>query len=129
MDQTRFEQIAAEEFAHTFPKYARHLKNIALLIEEAGDGTLLGLYHGVPETERGSEYGNLGTLPDTITLFYRPLLAEAQDFIQQKRAVSLEEAVRLAIRETLWHEIGHRFGMDEDAVDHRERAGTNRFGV
>ncbi|OGG67678.1 hypothetical protein A3H77_00945 [Candidatus Kaiserbacteria bacterium RIFCSPLOWO2_02_FULL_56_11] len=126
MERAAFEQIAAEEFANVSNKLAGKLSNLALLIEEAGDGALLGFYRGVPRTERGEGYGNLGTLPDTITLFYRPLLGEAEAIVRERRIASYE-AVRVAIRETLWHEIAHHFGMDEDGVSAREEEGTNRY--
>ena len=60
-------------------------KNVAVLVEWEPDArtrreeelsedeTLLGLYRGVPNTARGSEYGVGATLPDTITLFQRPI--------------------------------------------------------
>ena len=127
MNKARFEEIAGEEFSRVPPKFAGRLKNVALLVEDRGDGRLLGLYQGVPATERGAGYGDLGTLPDTITLFYEPLMGEAVEFVHAGRTASLEEAVRFAIRETLWHEIAHQFGMDEEAVDQREGERTNRF--
>src|SRR5512146_1621757 len=96
-----FKQIAGEEFDAVPEKFKKRLVNVALLVEEAGDGTLLGLYHGVPLTRRGEGYGNLGTLPDTITLFYKPLLKEADELLEERRAETYAEAVRLAIRETL----------------------------
>ena len=126
MDRARFEEVAAEEFARVPERFAKRLDNVALLIEEVGSGTLLGLYHGVPATERGEGYGNLGTMPDTITLFYRPLLTEAQ-MMAHERNLPLDEAVRVAIRETLWHEIGHQFGLGEGTVEGREEEGTNHF--
>lgn len=126
MDKARFEEIAAEEFARVPERFARRLTNVALLVEDGEGSELLGLYQGVPATERGEGYGNLGTLPDTITLFYKPLLAEAA-YLATDRVLPFDEAVRQATRETLWHEIGHQFGMTEDDVEGREGEGTNRF--
>ncbi len=139
MDEKRFEEIAAEEFAKVPEHFARKIENLALLIEEEpSEGvrreegleegeTLLGLYHGVPLSERGNEYGNAGTLPDTITLYRIPLLEEADMLVEEKKAGDFDEGVRLAIRETLWHEIGHYFGLGEEAVHAREETGTNQF--
>lgn len=137
IDEAGFERIAAEEFDRVPERFAKRLKNVALLVEDEpgeevrkeeglGPGeTLLGLYHGIPATERGDFYS--GVMPDTITLFRRPLLAEAGQLLAGRRAGDFDSAVRLAVRETLWHEIGHYFGLDEPHVHEREEAGTNDF--
>ncbi|MBI4032251.1 metallopeptidase family protein, partial [Candidatus Berkelbacteria bacterium] len=58
-------------------------------------GTLLGLYEGVPQTERGE----LPPLyPDRITLFQGSIEVEAQATRQSTLSI---------IRTTLAHEIGH----------------------
>lgn len=68
---------------------------------------LLGLYEGVPLTQRGS--GWTGMLPDKITLFKEPLLAvsrsEGEFFAQIKR--------------TLWHEMAHFYGLSHADMDAR----------
>ncbi len=66
-------------------------------------------------------------LPDTITLYRLPLLNEAQLLLEEHRADSFTEAVCLAVRETIWHEVGHYFGLPEEAVHAREAIGTNHF--
>lgn len=137
MDEREFEALAAEEFANVPPRFARLVKNVALLVEDepseeirkeeglSPDETLLGLYHGVPNTARGDFYS--GVLPDTITLYRLPLMEEAEFLLGEKRAAAFPEAVRLAIRETIWHEVGHYFGLDDEAIHKREDEGTNRF--
>lgn len=66
---------------------------------------LLGLYEGIPLTQRGNGYTFV--LPDKITLFKKQILAavynEAQLFEQIKR--------------TLWHEIAHYYGLDHKRID------------
>ena len=69
------------------------------LLEEGG--TLLGLYYGVPLTDRE---GGAPVLPDRITLYRQPILENCET----RRDVVRE------IRITLWHEVGHYLGMDED---------------
>ena len=69
------------------------------LLEEGG--TLFGLYHGVPLTDRE---GGGPALPDRITLYRQPLL---------QSCASRAELAR-EIRITLWHEVGHYLGLDED---------------
>ena len=66
---------------------------------------MLGLYTGVPLTER--ESGNAGELPDVIYLFRRPHLE-----------LGLTTAdLREEIAKTLIHEIAHYFGIDDDHLD------------
>lgn len=68
--------------------------------------TLLGLYEGIPQTKRGAGYGVGGTMPDKITLFRYTILAVSSD---------KESAVK-QIKDTLYHEIGHHFGMSEEEL-------------
>lgn len=138
MDEEAFRKLAEEEWSLMPEKFRKRVRNVALLVEDepdeeirkeeglTGDETLLGLYKGIPATLRGSEYGVGPTLPDTITLYRLPLHDEA-DAIAQEDGVSFEEGMRIAVRETIWHEVGHYFGFDEDHINHRESEGTNRF--
>ena len=107
-----------EEAIDTIPlKFARQVRNLAIVIEdepsddllddmeiEEGD-TLLGLYQGTPLNERGWGYGN--QLPDRITLFQQSIEDDCNDD---------EEEIIIAIGETLIHELGHYFGMSEDEI-------------
>lgn len=127
MTREEFETIVATEFPLAVPERFHHLiKNVEFLVEDepdeetrqenglVGDETLLGLYRGVPHTARGSHYGEGPTLPDTITLYQRPIEdAAAQDGIP----------VAQVVRETIWHEVAHYFGFDEDQVQDRESRG------
>lgn len=138
MEPNEFEAIALSEWQAVPPRFAVLVKNVALLIEDEPSEevrkeeglhegeTLLGVYHGVPNTERGSEYGVGGTLPDTITLFRLPILAEATELTDDHTS-QFREYVRQVVRETLWHEIGHYFGLEEHPINEREQEGTNRF--
>jgi predicted Zn-dependent protease with MMP-like domain len=132
MTHEEFEQLIGEEFPKAVPEKFHHLlKNVAFLAEwepsaevreREGLGpheTLLGLYHGIPHTARGDYYGVGGTLPDTITLFQGPLEEEARHLAAEFN-LSADEAARRAIRETIWHEVAHYMGYDEDQVRGRE---------
>lgn len=66
-------------------------------------------------------------MPDTITLYRTPRIKEAQELLHKGRAPTETEAVRLAVHETLWHEVGHYFGLAEQEVREREEAGTNHY--
>jgi predicted Zn-dependent protease with MMP-like domain len=74
-----------------------------------GDSLLLGLYEGIPLTQRGAGY-NL-VLPDKITLFKKPLV-----HYSNIRNTRLEEE----IRHTLWHEIAHFYGLNHQEIHKRE---------
>ena len=69
------------------------------LLEEGA--TLFGLYYGVPLTDRE---GGGPVLPDRITIYRQPILESCQT----RRDVARE------IRITLWHEVGHYLGLDEE---------------
>ena len=139
MPDEAFRSRAGEIWDAVPEKWGKRIDNVVLLIEDEPSEdtrkeehlgeheTLLGLYHGIPESERGGEYGVGGTLPDTITLFRTPILEEATEFMHERNLKNPEEAIREAIRETLWHELGHHFGLHEEEVRTRERGGTNRF--
>ncbi|MDE2037689.1 MAG: metallopeptidase family protein [Patescibacteria group bacterium] len=124
MDAHEFEALVADAGFGSVPeRYRGLISNAALTIEDdvseemrrdmglREDETLLGLYQGVPLTARGDGYGIGGSLPDKITLFRLPILEAArQDGVP----------VRRVIDETVWHEVAHHFGLDEDAVRRRE---------
>lgn len=138
MNEPEFAAIMQAEWDAMPEKYKAHVENVALLVEdepseelraleglEEGE-TLLGHYHGIPNTERGSEYGVGATLPDTITLYRLPILDEAQELTDDHTS-QFKSNVAKVVRETLWHEIGHYFGFDEEPINHREAEGTNHF--
>jgi predicted Zn-dependent protease with MMP-like domain len=88
------------------------LHNIEVLVEDEpgadldpeGQG-LLGLYVGIPLTERSVE--DSGELPDVIYIFRIPHLQMDLP----------ERELRDEIRKTLIHEIAHYFGIDDDHLD------------
>lgn len=73
-------------------------------LEDGREVVLLGLYQGVPRTER--LWGE-AMLPDRITIYRRPL---------ELRAVDRADLADL-VRETVVHEIAHHFGIDDDRLD------------
>lgn len=86
---------------------AARMDNVIILIEDeppADDPDLLGLYTGVPLTERGELYA--GQLPDQITIFRLPIL----DMCQTAEEVVAE------VRITVIHEIAHHFGIDDERL-------------
>ena len=112
-DRRRFERLVEDALAELPESLLEHLDNVQLTVEDVpppdpvgtgSDEILLGLYQGVPKTERG--WGD-AALPDRITLFRRPLEA---------RATSKAELAEL-VRETVVHEVAHHFGIDDDRLD------------
>ena len=84
------------------------LNNVVLLVEDEARSSdeqgLLGVYEGIPLTERGSNYS--GVLPDHITIFRGPVL----------RMCSTREEVVSEVRITVVHEIAHHFGIDDERL-------------
>jgi predicted Zn-dependent protease with MMP-like domain len=124
MQQKEFEKLVAEGYEQ-LPQWVREkIKNVAILVEDepsqedrelqglGDDETLLGLYKGIPLSERGEMYGVGMTLPDTITLYQWPIEDAAE-----------EDGLPIAqvVAETIWHEFAHHFGMDEGEVRTREQ--------
>lgn len=135
-----FDQLVADGYAQ-LPQWVREkISNVALLTEDepsdedrmaqglSDDETLLGLYKGIPLTARGDSYGFGMVLPDTITLYRRPILDMADEAVGPEASdVEYFERVRKIVAETIWHEFAHHFGMDEHEVREREvlRDGSN----
>src|SRR3989304_3797343 len=91
MQKGEFERLVGEGF-EKLPEWVRNkIQNVALLVELVpsdedrrlqglhDEETLLGLYKGVPLSERGDLYGVGGTLPDTITIYMLPTLEMADE--------------------------------------------------
>lgn len=128
MKRQDFEKLVNEGVEAIPEKFREKIKNVAFLIADyptekqlkengvpEGD-TLLGLYEGIPATERGDYYGMGETLPDRITLFQKSIeeeagLAEGGEDVEKMRDI---------VRDTVWHEIAHYFGMSEQEVGEKE---------
>ena len=116
----QFQEMIDKAF-DSLPKTHRdNVKNVAILFADVptpeqrqqlalrNDQTLLGLYQGLPLSQRG---GRESLYPDRITLFKIPLLMRSHDL------ASLHEE----IRHTLWHEIAHYYGLDHDKIHKLEQ--------
>ncbi|MEO5609189.1 MAG: metallopeptidase family protein [Ornithinibacter sp.] len=108
--EAAFDAIVAQALDEVPAELMAMLDNVVFLVEDepaAEDPELLGVYEGVPLTERG-EFWAAGSLPDAITLFRGPLTRMCAD------AEELTEEITV----TVVHEIAHHFGID-DAALHR----------
>ena len=114
---SQFEALVAEGIDRIPEDYARHIENLAFVVEDEPTAeqrrkmglrphqTLFGLYEGIPLTKRGSGY-NL-VLPDKITIFKNPILDFCRSF----------EELRQQVNHTIWHEVAHYFGLDHHEMD------------
>jgi len=129
MDQEeieRFDELVDEALEDLPEEFAARLDNIDVVAEARPSrrtlrdmgigpgGTLLGLYQGIPQTQRTTSYGNV--MPDRIIIYREPVLDEADAVCPQDADdEEFEETVRQVVRKTVLHEIGHHFGLsDED---------------
>lgn len=114
MTNEEFEKLVSEGIDAIDEKFLQKLKNVEIVIEEnptpfqlgklkLRGALLFGLYEGIPQTKREG-YGQV--LPDKITIFKNPI----------EQAYSNPEDIKKAVKDTVWHEIAHHFGMDETQV-------------
>lgn len=104
----RFEELVAEAL-DGLPAWVRDaMDNVEVFVEDlppSDERNLLGLYHGVPLVERGSNY--TWVAPDTITLYRATIMGAAGHD---------EERVRAQVRRTVVHEVAHHFGISDDRL-------------
>ncbi|HAT72619.1 MAG TPA: hypothetical protein DCS63_07370 [Elusimicrobia bacterium] len=114
MTISEFEELAAKAIRRLPREFRLRLDNVVVTVAAApskaqtarfGRG-LLGLYEGVPLSERGASYS--GAMPDKITLFKSNIEALCRE--------EEEGEVEGRIRHTLMHEIAHHFGMGDDEL-------------
>jgi predicted Zn-dependent protease with MMP-like domain len=112
-----------ERALRTLPRRFRDkVQNVAVVVEDWADDetlaelgieppdTLYGLYRGVDLTRRDSAYGNV--LPDTIAIYRGPIEEDCE---------TLDEIVA-CVRDTVMHELGHYFGLDDEQLHEIEDA-------
>ena len=115
ISREQFESLVREALSQLPNDVRSHLDNVDVVVDGSAStsqlvGTgienemeLLGLYEGIPLTER---YGYDLVLPDKITLFQKPIetICETQEQIAEE------------IKATIVHEIAHHFGIDDDRL-------------
>lgn len=113
MEKEKFEELVEEALDKIPKKFKKLLKNLAVIVEEKPKretydqtgappfSTILGTYHGVPFKHRGPFYGNLP--PDVIVIYKKSI----------ENICSTEEQIKDKVREVVFHEIGHYFGLSE----------------
>ena len=102
-------EVAVEDAIDALPGDLRSaMSNVAIVVEdEPPDGEpLLGLYQGIPLTERSSAYS--GAAPDKISIYQGPL----------ERLYGHDPALlRDQIRRVVLHEIAHHFGISDERLE------------
>lgn len=113
MQRSEFEKLVIKAIEALPARIREKIKNVAIVIEKwprkkiggkafaKTSECLLGLYEGIPLTAWGRDFS--GKLPDKITIFQEPI---------EQLAGSQKEVPRI-VREIVWHEIGHYFGLDD----------------
>ena len=99
----RFEELVAEALDGLPAELGEAMDNVSVFVEDRSRrGNLLGLYEGIPLTQRHSGYSGM-VMPDRITIYRRAICARCRS----------EEEVREAVRVTVVHEVAHHFGIDD----------------
>jgi predicted Zn-dependent protease with MMP-like domain len=119
MTHEEFEKLVGEGIDSIDKKFLEKLQNVEIVIEDdptpyqleklkMRGGILFGLYEGVPQTQR-AQYGQV--LPDKITIFKNSI----------ERVFFRPEDIKKAVKDVVWHEIAHHFGMNEQQVREAEQ--------
>jgi predicted Zn-dependent protease with MMP-like domain len=110
LKRARFARLVSRALADLPERYRSQMRNVQIVIEDVPDPgrvaegqELLGLYEGVPLTERREE----PWLPDRISIFRKPIEAMSSSPRVQAKIV----------RDTVIHEIAHHFGISDDRLD------------
>jgi predicted Zn-dependent protease with MMP-like domain len=114
---TEFEALVERALSSLPRQFKDKIRNVAVVVEDWADDetleelgieppdTIYGLYRGTDITRRDSSYGNV--LPDTIHIYQGPI---------EEDCVDAEEMADL-VKDTVIHEIGHYFGLDDDTME------------
>jgi predicted Zn-dependent protease with MMP-like domain len=112
-----FESLVERALGSLPRQFKEKIRNVAVVVEDWADDetldelgieppdTIYGLYRGTDITRRDSSYGNV--LPDTIHIYQGPI---------EEDCVDVDEMADL-VRDTVIHEIGHYFGLDDDTME------------
>ncbi len=119
LTRAEFERVVDEAIESLPRRFGDLVENVVIAVEEeptaedlesvdddADDGAdveLLGIYRGVALTERSHD---MPLMPDEIAIFRGPI-----NRVTNSWSDAVEE-----VRETVMHELGHYFGLDDDEL-------------
>jgi predicted Zn-dependent protease with MMP-like domain len=104
----------------SLPKgFREQMENLVVVVEDvppqgAEADDLMGVFEGVPRTEQSFFDTQAG--PCRVVLFQKNIEGYAQELAKEVRR-SVEEVIREEVRLTVLHEVGHYFGLGEDALE------------
>ena len=116
LSESEFEDLVREAL-DGLPTLCQLMENVAVVVEEMAprevledldiddENELLGLYHGISR-DHESFFQTGGNMPARISIYRKPILRicrTKQDVVQE-------------VRDTVVHEIGHHFGLDDDEM-------------
>ncbi len=116
MDADAFTALVEEAIDALPERFAEALDNVEILVEDwpnfwtrqqarvRSRYGLLGFYHGVPLTERTTNYNLVA--PDRISIYQKPIESQCQS----------EEELRTLTRRVVLHEIAHYFGISDERL-------------
>jgi len=120
LTRRQFEALVDRALARLPRRFRGKLENIAVVVEDWADeatlaemgieppDTLYGLYRGTDLTRRDSFYG--GVLPDVVTIYQGPIQEDCETVEEMEDVVA----------DTVVHELGHYFGLDDDRLEELE---------
>jgi len=115
--ESEFQALVQQALDSLPDEYAKLLSNVAVVVEEepppevradlemGEDEDLLGLYQGL-SIDKESFFQTGGQLPAKISIYRGPIL----------RLCRTKKEVVQEVRDTVVHEIGHHFGLDDDEM-------------
>jgi len=118
------EQLARAALERLPQQFLAHMGEVVVMVEDFADDDLLaelgledafgltGVYEGLPLHAKSIDH--TGTMPDRIRLFRRPILDEW--------AERGDETLEHLVAHVLVHEVGHHFGLSDEAMHALEEA-------
>lgn len=108
--RARFARLVARALDGLPAEFRERMRNIEVVVEDEpspdqrrGGGDLLGLYEGVPLTDRGAYEPYV---PDRISIFRGPI----------ERMTASPRRQADIVRDTVVHEIAHHFGISDERL-------------
>lgn len=112
MTEKEFEKLVEKAIKELPAVFREKMQNVAVTVVSSPTraqlrrfgGDLLGLYEGIPLSERGQSYS--GAMPDKIIIFRSNI----------EKICATEEEITREVRNVVMHEIAHHFGIDDERL-------------